>query len=317
MTARVALVVTGRLEFRGLRRALGRLFPGVMFHVAREILEGDLRDSTSTRVDPARNAREAAELAAGKDMQPAIDELVGHLAGNLCGRDAADFSVLVEDLELTNRGNESNVLRAVRESVDRHLAEIAGRPHAPRDLARRLQERASFHLFDPMVEAYFYDDPRALDAAQRGLGRSGHRMGDRDPERFEVDASADADYFGEVGECARHRRPRDRRCPWRGEPDWRGRHPKMYLKYLCREAPPNEFCSTYQETEGGANALAGLDWSLVLASPGSAPFLRAMVEDLADALGQPPEVRGWPATPTSTAPSALSSAPRARVLRNV
>jgi hypothetical protein len=269
-----------------------------------------LFDSTSARVDPARQARDAAE-----GNTPKIDELVEHLAGNLCGRDPARVSVLVEDLELANRGNEQNVVQAMRASVERHVAAVAARRDGTRDLADRLRERASFHLFDPMVEAYFYDDPAALHTAQGGLGRPAHRIGGRDAERLTVDAAADPGYFAEVGECPRHRRPKDRRCPWGG--DGRREHPKKYLKYLCREAPPNEFCSTYVETTGGADALAGLDWSAVLAPPGSAPFLRALVEDLADALGQPPEIRDWPDAPTSLAPTARFRAPRTRVLRNL
>jgi hypothetical protein len=310
VSERVALVVTGRLEFRGLARALRRLFTGAEFFVTQSLSEVDLKDSTSARVDPARNARNAAE---GKI--PAIDDLVEHLAGNLCGRGAASFSVLVEDLELANRGNEANVVQAVRESVVRHLAKVAGRRDGPRDLGDRLRERASFHLFDPMVEAYFYHDPAALDVAQGGLGRAAHRVAGRDPERFEVDAPAEPGYFGAVGECPRHRRPQDRKCPWAGA--LRHEHPKKYLKYLCREPSPNEFCSTYLETEGGANALAGLDWTRILAASGSSPFLRALVEDLEDALKRPPAIHGWPAVQTSTAPTARCQAPRARILRNL
>lgn len=307
---KVALVVTGRLEFQGLARALGRLFPLAEFFIAPSLAEVDLKDSTSASGDPVRNAKAIAEGSV-----PVIDELVAHLAASLCGRRAASFSVLVEDLELANRGNETRVLQATRESVARHLGKVAARRDGPQDLAERLATRASFHLFDPMVEAYFYDDPAALTAAQRGLGRVAHRIVGRDPERFEVEAAADPNYFAAVGECPRHRRPKERRCPWDGAS--RGEHPKKYLKYLCRDAPPNEFCSTYLETGGGVEALVGVDWSRILATPGSAPFLRALVEDLADALGQVPALQSWPTAPSSKAPTALSNTPRARVLRNL
>ncbi len=305
---RVALVVTGRLEFRALPSALGRLFPGAEFFIERSLLEAELKDSTSARVDPERNARDAAAGAL-----PAIDELIDRLAAGVSGRDAADLSVLVEDLELANRGREDVVLRAVREAVARHLARMEVRRHAPRDLAERLLRRASFHLFDPMVEAYFYGDAGALERAQAGCAaRSRHAGGD--VERFRVEPTDDAGYFSPVGECARHRRPKDRRCPWGGEA--RGEHPKMYLKYLCREQPPHEWCSSYAETEGGAAALRALDWGALLTEPGAAPFLRALVEDLSEGLGQPPALRVMPFGMASAAPTALSAAPRARVLRN-
>lgn len=307
---RVALVVTGRLEFRGLPRALGRLFPGADFVVAPGLDEFELVDSTSTRVDPARNARNAS---AGE--RPTIDDLVDLLAGAVCGRDAADFAVLVEDLELENRTNEAAVIQGVHEAVERHIVTTSQRPHAPRDLAARLEARASFHLLDPMVEVYFYDDAATLSRAQGSLGRAAHREADRDVERFKANASADSQYFAEVGECARHRRPKDRKCPWRGPS--RDEHPKKYLKYLCREEAPNEFCSSYQETDGGVAALASLDWNSVLSGPGTAPYLRALVEDLEEALGLTPALRAWPTAPTSTALTARSRATRDRVLRNL
>jgi hypothetical protein len=58
MKRRVALVVTGRLEFRGLAPALERLFPCAAFAVTSTLSEMDLKDSTSIRVDPTRNARD-------------------------------------------------------------------------------------------------------------------------------------------------------------------------------------------------------------------------------------------------------------------
>lgn len=310
MTARVALVVTGRLEYLGLPNALGRLFPGTDFFLAPSLEEADLRDSTSARVDPSRNQASAAQ-----GETPVIDELLAHLAANLCLRPGVTLSVLVEDLELVNRGNEVNVVRAVREAAVRHVARVAHRRDGSRDLADRLRERASFHLLDPMVEAYFYEDPAALHVAQEGLGRSAHRRTGLDPERFEVDPALDAPYFEAPGECSKHRGRKERRCPWDGLD--RALHPKKYLKYLCREAPPDEYCSTYRETAGGARALAAIDWSLVLARPGSAPFLRALVEDLAAALGRAPAISGWPVEPQSTAATALWAAPRQRVLRNL
>lgn len=71
------------------------------------------------------------------------------------------------------------------------------------------------------------------------------------------------------------------------------------------------------ELKGGVAALRGLDWGALLAEPGAAPFLRALAEDLSEGLGQPPALRVMPFGMASAAPTALSAAPRARVLRNV
>jgi hypothetical protein len=132
---RVALIVTGQLELRALPAALERLFPHADFFVPDAVEGRDLFDSTSTRVDPARNAVRYLE------SPPKIDALVADLAAALC--DDADFAVLVEDLELHNRGNEHNVLTAVREAVQRHVARTAQRRAGKRDLGAVLRERAS------------------------------------------------------------------------------------------------------------------------------------------------------------------------------
>lgn len=316
MNRRVALVVTGRLEHRALSTALERLFPTVGFVIARAQSEENLRSFTSARVDPDSLAASYLEAKLSRrELLPAVDELVEALASELCLRDPPALCVLIDDLELANRGNEPGVVRAVREAASRHLETVRARPQLPRNLADLMRERASFHLFDPMVEAYFFEDPAALDKAQGRLARPAYRVPGLDVERFEVEAAREGPYHGPVGECARHRRPRDRKCPWGGAD--RGPHPKKYLKYLCREDPPNEFCSSYQETEGGAQALATLNWDRVLQSPGSAPFLRALVEDLEEALGIAPAIAGWPSIPMSTAITARSNAPSERVMRNL
>ena len=126
MTERVALVVTGRLEFRGLAPALQRLFPDAEFFITPWLSEQDLKDSTSTCVDPARNTKAVAE-----GNVPAIDDLVGHLAANLCGREAADFSVLVEDLELVNRANISAARLRPTSSARRTWRRLSARTRSP------------------------------------------------------------------------------------------------------------------------------------------------------------------------------------------
>lgn len=320
---RVALVVTGRLELEALPAALARLFPGVSFEIASTLEKESLRDSTSTRVDPLRNQEcvdDVARRAATSGAKPttiAIDELIGHLAGCITGKQAADFAVLIEDLELCNRNNEPNVIEAVRQSVRRHLGELGKRSVMRgdvRELETAFQARASFHLLDPMVEAYFFDERRALERAGVPTSVSSQRSA-VDPERFSVAPDVEPEYFAPVGECDRHRRPKERRCPWDG--DDRAEHPKKYLKYLCREAPPHEFCSTYKETRGGVAALRDLDWSSVLGTNGSSPYLRALIEDLEDALGVSPNLPGWPNAASSNAITARSGAPRERCLRNL
>jgi hypothetical protein len=84
-----------------------------------------------------------------------------------------------------------------------------------------------------------------------------------------------------------HRQPR---APWvllqrPALPHYcRERHPKAYLQWLCRE-PCRRSCTTYREGEHGAEALSRLRWSEVLSRPHQSRWARALVFDVADALG--------------------------------
>ena len=126
-----------------------------------------------------------------------------------------------------------------------------------------------------------------------------------DVEQFQVD---DAAYLAPLPAEAQCPRTVDSRCPWAGED--RSRHPKKYVQYLSRSAR-EPFCSDYKETHQGAAGLAALDWHTVLADPAAAPFARALIEDIAHAVGQPSPACG-PAAATS-----IFGKPRPTVLRNL
>ncbi len=80
--------------------------------------------------------------------------------------------------------------------------------------------------------------------------------------------------------------------PWRAKssmPEWireqRELHPKAFMAWLCRD-PSAKKCSRYRETHEGKDALERLKWRAALRSPTHCTFLRALVEDLADGLGE-------------------------------
>ena len=98
---------------------------------------------------------------------------------------------------------------------------------------------------------------------------------------------------------------------WLEAGDQRVSHPKAYLSWLCQE-PTDKKCSRYDETKGGAEALAKLDWSALLGDPVAAPFARAMIHDIAEALGVEAPFPGEVAP--STARSELPAAPALRNL---
>ena len=103
------------------------------------------------------------------------------------------------------------------------------------------------------------------------------------------------------------RRPWDqKRAPWvlAPQPDtpWftRERHPKAYLQWLCRD-PAENWCTAWQESKAGATALQALDWAAVLASPRRCAYVRAFIDDLADALGEPaPFAKGGELAPLTS-----------------
>ena len=279
---KVALVVTGKLEQRALPQALQRLFPSAAFTAF-----GPFADSTSQRLVPAKLAAKVPSK---------LDELIGHLAASLVRKNretpAHDFAVLIEDMELVNRGNEAGVRRCVQEAVQRHTQRVP-------TSATALLERASVHLLDPMVETYFYDDVAVL----KSLNVASHKRLPMDPERFQVLAADEPDYFAA------------NEGPWASND--RAEHPKKYLAYLLREPPPDALRTTYKETRQGAEALARLDWNSVL-GPGHSPFLRALIEDLAEALNVDPQLdeKVW-RHPPSLAPTSRAVPSSTRVLRNL
>lgn len=306
MATRIGLIVTGVAESRALAAALGRLWPRdlVRFEVIPDARGERAHDGfTGGRVDPRRIAQQAA--LSGAD--PRIDELAQRLIAAVTGRrDGYDFAIFVEDLELENRGNEADVVTAVREAVVRQF-ERADRGDAFR---ARVRERASFHLFDPMLEAYFF-------AARTTLGRltaSARHDPTVDCERFVVEQASEPEYFREpLGECPRGKKPKDRACPWRGTERLRREHPKRYLQFLLRSTETGEeYCTEYSETRQGAAALSTLAWDEVLEH--SAPFLRALVDDLAEMLDAEPNVAGWAKQARS---AALTAGRASGVLRNV
>jgi hypothetical protein len=210
----------------------------------------------------------------------------------------------------------------VRKAAYAHIERALLAPADKAELARELRERASFHLAVPMTEAWFFADARSV--ARNGVpaDRLPRLLSSVDPESFET---ADLAYSADDGAaCAmiadRNRRRREsRRAPWllapQPEVPWfvRERHPKAYLQWLCRD-PDDNWCPSWSESKAGAEALRSLDWNAVLANPGHCTYARALVDDLADALGEPrPFVDGGLLAPLT----ARKPRRQAAVLRNL
>ena len=110
---RVSLITTGILELEGLASALGRLFPDHEFHAEPLAPKKPFHGFTANKV---------LALLQGDPDGHAVTMLRAAL-GTLIAADEAtpayELAVVLDDLELNNRGNEDVVIEHVRESAKR------------------------------------------------------------------------------------------------------------------------------------------------------------------------------------------------------
>ena len=247
--SRVQLVVTGRCEELALHDSLRQLFPETEF--LRPIRLDPFTSNPLTE-PPAHGVRETAYKFAAKLVER-VDTLEDTLV------------VGVEDQEFeTTPALQVDVLRRAVLSV---LAEPPSSSRRER-LAQQVAERCSFHLLVPMVEAYFFGDPAALERA--GAKRvSALEPSSRDVEAFLVEDAA----FAAPADT-------DTKDDWCRGGALRAVHPKRYLKFLSGNGQPGNW--KYRESRGGAAALRQLDWPRVAANPQFTQSARALVADVAD-----------------------------------
>jgi hypothetical protein len=257
VSARVGLLVTGKCEEKALAESLGRIFPEARFELLDRIesfTSADLRDVPDSEV-PTTLAKFARSIVAAVEDEP------------------PEMVVAIDDLELVNALHPELVGRRVRDAVRHHLETHDWSSEATRQrVVERVRKRCSFHLFAPMVEAYFFAEPEALTRA--GAIRPAHASVSRvDLEDFLTD---DPDYFQHPAVPHQQRRK-----------SWaiaeRARHPKHYLRFLCE--PANPLTDRYVETRGGASALNQLAWGQVFAHADHVRLARSLFEDIALALG--------------------------------
>lgn len=268
------------MELAGLPHCLGRLFPGHDF----EALPQGAMGPRNELVPYDGFTSNPLPLAAQRPTT--LTRLVQAMSAALMGRGAADLCVVLDDLELANVEQSETVVEVVRAEVRAHIEDFSQRANIDCGtlLAKRLRERASFHLAVPMIESWLFADHPRLVVAGVPSTRRARLVAGRDPEHFLTD---DPHYLeADDQQChqlrARRRRGRLGRAPWIRED--RDRHPKAYLSWLCRD-PQSKRCTTYRETDHGSKALAQLDWATLIRSPRHMTYARALIGDLADALG--------------------------------
>lgn len=313
---KVAILPTGRTEYRGLALALQRLFPGHTFYclpsraeVASDPDHFPYPGFTSAKLTPAHLS--APPESARELMSRAAQEALGDRRHT-----AADLVQIFDDVELPNMSQIDQVVAVMRGAVSMHLSELESTGHRGRT-AEALRQKVSFHLIAPMVEAWLFADPVALATAGVPEEREIHFEAATDPEAFQT---RDPAYLAATEtDCPTWssmppQRKKKLRPKWLGAQP-REQHPKGYLQWLCR-APQERTCTSYREATSGGSALQDLSWSSV-GERDLAHFalLRSMVEDLSDGLAAQPAVSIG--LPSGNPPTRRSSAPRDALLRNL
>lgn len=273
---RVSLITTGEMEFRGLAAGLKRMFPAHDFY-AEPMTPGrpfhGFTGSTVRPLGPSDPPGTAASL---------IRAALGTVAAASAPGPDADLSIVLEDLELVNKGNEATVVDHVRDSATR-LVHSVGTAADPAFVLGLLRERVSFHLAVPMPESWFFGDPSALATEVPSAHLPPRLAANRDLEDFLTDDPA---FLTDDGSgCSNWIAGGSK--PFRS-PRWliarRVEHPKAYLTWLTRD-PGSGDCSRYKETKEGVRLLGRMGWSTVLGDPSSFAYLRSLVRDLESALG--------------------------------
>jgi hypothetical protein len=273
---RIKLVVTGDVEHQCLHESLRRFFPQNREREAVEWLAPQKTGSiTSSRLAPNGVLSSPARRMAAALVAAVMRSDVPH-------QPAPDLVIGVDDLELGNQGQGAVVVDHLRRAVEAELTTLA--PQVRPDVRSLLNERCSFHLLDPMIEAYFFAEPAALTRAGANAPASVARP---NVEDFE---STDPAWLPTCRE-ENLRRHHAGYHWWRHE-----RHPKAYLQHLVGLGG-----GLYQETRGGRAALERFDWALANVDAASVPYARSLFRDLAEWFGVEPPL-GHEATAPATYP---------------
>ncbi|MEO5729579.1 MAG: hypothetical protein ABI134_28780 [Byssovorax sp.] len=270
------------MELLGVPPALRALFPAHEFYSISKRPRGEEPFDSFTSSDKA--------LTLGKpngNVDKIIERMVAGLVPGPDGR-PPDLLVVLEDLEPPNLHQPALVVQIFRDAIARHMEMLQrDTPRLVKRVEEALRPKASFHLAVPMIEAWLFADPNGPRNAGAPAGRlppNWERA--RDPEAF---LTRDPVYLADdCSACtAWHtlllRKKKDNTPGWLKQR--REVHPKAFLAWLCRD-PAEHNCSRYRETHEGAAALGALDFSAALRSPDHCTYLRALVEDLADGLGE-------------------------------
>jgi hypothetical protein len=201
--------------------------------------------------------------------QAMLDEAIFGKSGT-----PADLVIVVDDVELGNLTRQKIVADHFKAAVETVLSGNRNSSRTEERYRDVLRNKCSFHLFDPMIETYFFGDALALtNAGVDGVSVPllAHAS---DVERFEVNDPV------WLPVCLQENLKRQEKAPW-----WRHElHPKLYLQHLI-ERTRSEL--PYKESRDGSRALSALEWPSVPKVQADTPMVRCLFQDISDGLGIP------------------------------
>lgn len=271
--ARIKLIVTGDMEKAVLHQSLKRYFP-------------DNRNSKGVIWDTPRKAQCVTSsplrpLAAGASpSNPMIELAKAMVAEAITGKrgEAADLVIVIDDVELGNLGQEAVIAEHFCAAVNKVIQSKNFDLSEENRWRNEIQQKCSFHLLKPMVEAYLFGDPVALRLAGVPNGVNPCLVHSTDVEQFE---SNDALWLP-ICQTENAQKQLQNKPWWRNE-----RHPKRYLEHLTERGQ-----ETYEETKHGKNALVELDWLNVPKCQQDIPIFRSLFEDISEWFGIPSPMSG-------------------------
>lgn len=257
--SRVQIIVTGEMERVALAASLRHAFPDEELDF---FLPQKVHDFTSNRLG-GHPGRVPGQKTRAQAMAQAI--VSAFVPGRFVDV-VPDLVLAVDDLELVNMDQPHVVTAYLAREIELTIQDRKLLKSDETRVREFLRGRASFHLFVPMPEAYFYAEPAALVRAN-AKAESRFEVAQRDTEAFEVNDPA-------------YRAWLEKRMPQAVDPH---KHPKNYLRYLC---DPNATIErAYRETQEGAKALETLAWSEVTARQDRELYVRSLLEDFAEGIG--------------------------------
>lgn len=300
----IKLIVTGDLEKRSLHKSLQKAFPKhncngdlVIWDPPRKAIYGGF---TSSRIDSSASPSISAVRL--------VDEMfVEALNSKRPNGVTPDLIIVIDDVELGNVGQEEVVANAFCAAIASKL-KLLQAEHSANYFAvicQKIKTSCSFHLLNPMIEAYFFADIRML-IDKFCLSVPPVLLHATDVEKFDARNDVNVDW---TDFCSREDRKKSKVCNW-----WKtGLHPKHYLSHLiaASELPP------YHEVATGARMIEGTTWESISKMPTDSPSISALLEDIWDWFGVPPSPGEFLGTASPATYRVRVKNPKNMLLRNL